>query len=144
MRERTGMNRPANGNFLPIGALITWLASVSAYGFEVGATTLFVNAGILLVGVGAVSLALRLHFRKAPHSFAIFFPATGEYRGVSQSISLMAILLIAYNIGALWVVLHSSFSPETIRLMLAAGVISAMNLADECWIARRRRLASSA
>lgn len=137
------MNRRSNGQFLLIGALITWLASVSAYGFRVGAMDLFINAGELLVGVGAVSLALRLHFRKAPHSFAIFFPATGEYRGISQSIRLMAILLIAYNVGALWVVLHSSFSPDTIRVMLAAGVISAMNLADECWIARRRRLASN-
>lgn len=137
------MNRRSNDQFLLIGALITWLASVCAYGFRVGAMALLVNAGELLAGVGAVSLALRLHFRKAPHNFAIFFPATGEYRGVSQSIRLMAILLIAYNIGALWIVLHSSFSADTIRLMLAAGVISAMNLADECWIARRRRLASS-
>lgn len=138
------MNQQSNGQFLPIGALVTWLATVCAYGLQVGAMTLFVNAGELLVGVGAVSLALRLHFRKAPHNFAIFFPATGEYRGISQSIRLMATLLIAYNIGALWIVLHSSFPPDTVRLMLAAGVISAMNLADECWIARRRRLASSA
>ena len=135
------MNRPS-GNFLPTGALITWLATVSAYGARVGAMAFLLDAGALLLGVGAVSLALRLYFRKAPQGFAIFFPASGEYRGVPQSIRLMAILLIAYNIGALWVVLHASFSPATTRAMLAAGVISAMNLADECWIARRRRLAS--
>lgn len=136
------MNRQANEHFLPTGALITWLAAVCAYAVRVGPAAFFVNAGALLIAVGALSLALRFHFRKAPASFAIFFPAIGEYRGFAQSIRLMATLLIVYNIGTLWVVLHSALSPDMIRVMLAAGVISAMNLADECWIARRRRLAS--
>lgn len=137
------MNRQSNGHFLPTGALITWLTTVCAYGVRVGASAFFVNAAALLLGVGALSLALRFHFRKAPENFALFFPAVGDYRGVPQSIRLMATLLIVYNIGALWVILHSAFSPDTIRVMLAAGVISGMNLADECWIARRRRLAST-
>ncbi len=137
------MKRQSNQHFLPTGALITWLATVCAYAVRVGAATFLVNAGTLVIGVGALSLALRLHFRKAPESFAIFFPAVGEYRGVAQSIRLMATLLIVYNIGTLWVILHSSLSADVIRVMLAAGVISAMNLADECWIARRRRLAST-
>ena len=137
------MNRQSNEHFLPTGALITWLAAVCTYGARVGAMEFLLDSGALLAGLGALSLALRFYFRKAPESFAIFFPALGEYRGAAQSIHLMATLLIAYNIGALWVILHSSFAPDTIRALLAAGVISAMNLADECWIARRRRPSSA-
>lgn len=137
------MSRNSNDTFLPVGALVTWLAAVCAYGVQVGVMALLLDAGALLAGVGALSLALRLYFRKTPESFGIFFPVSGEYRGIPQSIRLMAILLIAYNIGTIWAVLHSSFSPDMLRVMLAAGVISSMNLADECWIARRRRLASS-
>ena len=137
------MNPFSNRDFLPTGALITWLATVCAYGMRIGPTAFLLNAGAVLLALGILSVALRLYFRKSPQSFALFFPAIGEYRGVPQSIRLMASLLIAYNIGALWVILHSSFSPGTIQAMLTAGIISAMNLADECWIARRRRLASS-
>lgn len=137
------MNQLSNDHFLPTGALITWLATVCAYGMQIGPTAFLYDAGAVLVALGVLSLALRLYFRKSPQSFAIFFPATGEYRGAAQSIRLMASLLIAYNIGALWAILHSSFSPGTIQAMLTAGLISAMNLADECWIARRRRLASA-
>lgn len=135
------MKSISNSGFLPTGALITWIASICAYGVRVGAPTFFIDAGVALAAIAAVSLALRFHFRKSPGSFAIFFPAIGEHRGIPQSIRLMAALLIAYNVGALWVVLHDSFSAQTIQAMLGAGVISVMNLADECWIERRRRLA---
>lgn len=137
------MNRASNGQFLPVGALITWLATIWAYGQLVGALQLAIGAGAMLAGVGVVCLALRFYFRKTPQSLGIFFPVGGPYRGAPQSIRLTAMLLIAYNIGVLWIVAHASFSLPMIQAMLAAGTISAMNLADECWIARRRRLARS-
>lgn len=125
---------------LAIGALASWPLPFWCYGLHIGATAAADTAVPLLIGLGVISLAMRLLLHRHPEDFALFLPVRLDQRGTVMSIRLNATLLMAFNLGASWFLLHTSFSRTTMILLLVLTTVSTMNLSDECWIARRSRL----
>lgn len=128
---------------LAILSLASWPLLFWCYGLRVGGTAAADTALPVLIAIGTVSLMLRVLQHRHPGDFAIFFPVRLDQRGTNLSIRVNAVLLAAFNLGASWFLLHTSFSLTTTVLLLVLATVSAMNLTDECWIARRHRLATS-
>ncbi len=131
------MNRRTLTGLLVVLALATWPIPWWAYWARFGSAALREAAAATILGAGAISLALRLHFRRNPGSFGIFFPIGGGHRGERRAIRLMAALLAVFDLGTPWLVSRLLLSQAMIQLMLVAVTYSAMNLADEAWAARR-------
>ena len=127
---------------LATAALASWPIPFWCVGLRIGAAALAHAVLPLLLALGVLSIVLRVLRHRHPLDFAIFFPVTGDQRGTVASIRINAALLLVFNLGAAWFLLHDSFSRTTGMVMLVLITVSAMNLADECWIARRRRLAT--
>lgn len=128
---------------LVILALASWSLPFWCYGLRIGASAAADTALPILFGIGLLSLIMRLTQHRNPVDFAIFFPVRVDQRGTSRSIQINAVLLMAFNLGATWFLLRTAFSHTTMVILLALVTVSAMNLADECWIARRIRPATS-
>ena len=124
---------------LATAALASWTVPLWCIELRSGAHTLTDAVLPLLLGVGVVSVTLRLLLHRYPGDFGIFFPARNYPQGTARSIRWIAALLLVFDLGAAWFVLRSSLSRTTTDLMAVLATVSAMNLADECWIARRRR-----
>ena len=131
------MNRRTLTGLLVVLALATWPIPWWAYWARFGSSAWRETASATILGAGAISLALRLHFRRNPGRFGIFFPIGGGYRGEPRAIRLMAVLLAVFDLGTPWLVSRLLLSQALIQLMLVAVTYSAMNLADEAWAARR-------
>lgn len=127
---------------LATAALASWPAPLWCMGLRLGAPALADMVLPTVLGVGAVSLALRLLHRGEAGDFALFFPVRNYQQGTPRSIRVIATLLFAFNLGAAWFLLGTALSRTTSLILILMITVSAMNLADECWIARRRRLAT--
>ena len=130
------MNRRTLTGLLVVLALATWPVPWWSYWARFGSVALRETATATILGAGAISLALRMHFHRDPGRFGIFFPIGGGHRGEPRAIRLMAVLLAVFDLGTPWLVLRLSLSQAMIQLMLVAVTYSAMNLADEAWAAR--------
>ena len=127
---------------LASAALASWAAPLWCVRLRLGATALEYLILPALLGFAAVLIVIRLATQRHGSHAGIFFPSTGGVeRGALPSIRLIAALLLAFNIGAAGFILRESLSHTTLVVVIALSSISAMNLADECWIAYRRRLA---
>ncbi len=139
------MNRATSGRgpqgALVLAALASWPVPFYCYALHAGARAAGHAALPILLGMGAISLFLRLS-RRAGAPFGLLFPAGGGQRGTPFSIRLNAALLTAFNLGASWFELHADLSHTTTLLVLILSSVSAANLADEGWIASRRAAVS--
>ncbi len=127
---------------LATAALASWPLPLWCIGLQIGAAALADTVLVVVLSVGAVSLVLRLLHRREAGDFALFFPVRSYQQGTPRSIRVIATLLFAFNLGAAWFLLGSVLSHTTTLILIVLITVSAMNLADECWIARRRRLAA--
>ncbi len=127
---------------LACAALASWPLPFWCVALRIGAAALADTVLPLLLALGALSLALRLLLHRRPGDFGIFFPDTRDQRGTAGSIRVNAALLLIFNLGAAWFVRHDPLTRTTTIVMLVLSTVSAMNLADESWMARSRRLAS--
>ncbi len=127
---------------LATAALASWPLPFWCVALRIGAAALADTVLPLLLALGALSLTLRLLLHRRRGDFGIFFPDTRDQRGTVGSIRVNAALLLIFNLGAAWFVLHNPLSRTTTIVMLVLTTVSAMNLADESWMARGRRLAS--
>lgn len=123
-------------------ALASWPAPLWCIGLRAGEAHVGKIVLVMLLGMGAVSMVLRLLRHRHPGDFGLFFPMRTYPQGTMQSIRVISILLLIFDLGAALFVLHTPLSRTTTLILLLLPTVSAMNLADECWIARRRRLAS--
>ncbi len=125
---------------LPLVALASWPVPFYCYALRAGATAAGYAALSILVGVAVLSLILRLT-RHPGAPFGLLLPLSSGQRGTHFSLRLNALLLTAFDLGASWFELRAGLSHTTTMLVLILATVSAANLADESWIARRRRLA---
>lgn len=137
MNRSTGAH--AAQSVLVIVALASWPVPFYCYALHAGARAAGHAALPILLAVGVVSLILRLT-RRAGAQFGLLFPAGGGPRGTPFSIRLNAVLLTAFDLGAAWFELRTDLAHSTVLLVLILSTVSAANLADESWSARRRRL----
>ncbi|MDA8347369.1 MAG: hypothetical protein M0038_00945 [Pseudomonadota bacterium] len=125
---------------LAAAALASWTVPLWCFRLRFGTAALRHLALPVLLGLGVLSAILHLVLHRHAERFGIFFPAASEPRGSVQSIRLTAVLLLVFNLGAAGFVLHDALSHTTLVMVILLSTVSAMNLTDECWIARRRRL----
>ena len=137
------MNRSAafraQQGMLVLAALASWPLPFYCYALHAGARAAAHAAAPILLGVGAISLFLRLS-RRPGTPFGLLFPTGSGRRGTFFSIRLNAALLTAFNLGVAWFELRTDLAHTTILLALVLSTVSAANLADESWIERRTRL----
>ena len=127
---------------LATAALVSWTVPLACFRWRYGGAALAHLILPVLLGLGVLSAALHLLLHRHAENFGIFFPAANEQRGSVHSIRLTALLLLVFNLGAAGFVLHEALSHTTLVMVILLSTVSTMNLADECWIARRRRLDS--
>ncbi len=125
---------------LATAALASWTVPLWCFRLRYGTASLTHLVLPILLGLGALSAILHLVLHRHAESFGLFFPAASGQRGSAQSIPLIAVLLLVFNLGAAGFMLHEALSHTTLMMVILLATVSAMNLADECWIARRRRL----
>ena len=123
-------------------ALASWTVPLWCFRVRFGTAALLHLALPVLLGLGVLSAILHLVLHRHAEHFGIFFPAASEQRGGVQSIQLTAVLLLVFNLGAAGFMLHDALAHTTLVMVILLSTVSTMNLADECWIARRRRLDS--
>ena len=121
-------------------ALASWTVPLWCLRLHYGTAALAHLALPVLLSVGGASVLLRLLLHRHAGNFGIFLPGASEQRGSVQSIQLTAVLLLVFNLGAAGFMLHDALSHTTLVMVILLSTVSTMNLADECWIARRRRL----
>lgn len=124
-------------------ALATWTLPLWAYGTRYGATALAHLAIPMVLAFGALCLALRFHFRHRLQSFALFMPAVSEPIEPNGFIRMLAVLLTIFNVGAAWFLTRDALALITRYGVLYLSAYSTIHLADQCWLARRRRLAAT-
>lgn len=132
------MNARGTTRVLVLAALVSWPLPFCCYALHAGATAAGDAALPIVLGLGGIGLALRLS-RRPDTPFGLIFPAGSEQRGTPGSMRLNAVLLAAFNLGVSWFELHVGLSHATTLLVLILSTISAANLADESWLAWRRR-----
>ena len=127
---------------LATAALASWTVPLWCFRLRFGTAALTQLALPVVLGLGVLSAILHLVLHRHAERLGIFFPAASEQRGSVQSIQLTAVLLLVFNLGAAGFMLHDALSHTTLVMVILLLTVSAMNLADECWIAHRRRLSS--
>jgi membrane protein YdbS with pleckstrin-like domain len=124
---------------LAIAALASWTAPPWCLPLRYGTASLAHIALPVWLSVAAACVLLRLVLHRHAGDFGIFLPSMSE-RGSVESIRLTSVLLLAFNLGAAGFMLHDALAHTTLVMVILLSTVSSMNLADECWIARRRRL----
>ena len=131
---------PLATGLLAGAALASWPVPLGCIALRVGAASAVRMALPILLVLGALSAAQRLVLRRDTTDFALFFPVRGAHQGTFQSIRVIGALLLCFNLGAAWFLLHNPLAHVTTVILVVLITVSAMNLADECWIAQRRRI----
>ena len=127
---------------LATAALASWTVPLGCFELRYGSAALAHLVLPVLLGLGVLSALLHLLLHRHAENFGIFFPAANDKHGSVHSLRLIAVLLLVFNLGAAGFILHEALSHTTLVMVILLSTVSTMNLADECWIARRRRLDS--
>lgn len=130
---------PLSTRLLAGAALASWPVPLGCIALRSGAAAAARMALPILLVLGALSAAQRLVLRRDTTDFALFFPVRGAHQGTFQSIRVIGALLLCFDLGAAWFLLRNPLSHVMTVILIVLITVSAMNLADECWIARRRR-----
>ncbi|MGC8517399.1 MAG: hypothetical protein ACP5P4_02570 [Steroidobacteraceae bacterium] len=140
--RRGALHHELTAQLLATAALASWTVPLWCLRRRYGDAALTHLVLPVLLGLGVLSALLHLALHRRGEPVGLFFPSANEQRGSAQSIRLIAVLLLVFNLGAAGFMLHEALSRTTLVMVILLSTASTLNLADESWIARRRRFDS--